>query len=380
MEKQRKDASNKDKKHKDKKKKKKEKKKKKKKSGKDKKHKKEKKSKAKRKAKKEKSQKKHGENADTDTGDDSQSDMAALKGGKKKKNSSPSAESDEEEDAQVEASGLSICRTPATDDDLQLRGFQDLLEKAISVDPEKGVFLDFYAGAGKSAARAESKYGMIGVAIDIQKHPAWNLHTPGVVPYIRTKVRSGRVKAGHLATECSTFSSARHGKKGGTCPLPLRDYGENAWGFPDLCEKDRATLEKGNKDARLTLELIDLFIEYRVPISVENGDSSILWHLPEMKERLTKARIFKVDYCMMGRDYRKRTRLATWGLKNTHLALRLQKQCQEKYHCLSKNSICCRTQKPHTILRGWARGKALSAQGRAYPRKFANLITQLLLG
>ena len=283
MEKQRKDASNKDKKHKDKKKKKK-KKKEKKKSGKDKKHKKEKKSKAKRKAKKEKSQKKHGENADTDTGDDSQSDMAALKGGKKKKNSSSSAESDvEEEDAQVEASGLSICRTPATDDDLQLKGFQDLLEKAISVDPEKGVFLDFYAGAGKSAARAESKYGMIGVAIDIQKHPAWNLHTPGVVPYIRTKVRSGRVKAGHLATECATFSSARHGKKGGNCPLPLRDYGENAWGFEDLCEKDRATLEKGNKDARLTLELIDLFIEYHVPISVENGDSSILWHLPEMR-------------------------------------------------------------------------------------------------
>ena len=331
MEKQRKDASNKDKKHKDKKKKKKKKEKKKKKSGKDKKHK----------------------NAESDV---------------------------EEEDAQVEASGLSICRTPATDDDLQLKGFQDLLEKAISVDPEKGVFLDFYAGAGKSAARAESKYGMIGVAIDIQKHPAWNLHTPGVVPYIRTKVRSGRVKAGHLATECATFSSARHGKKGGNCPLPLRDYGENAWGFEDLCEKDRATLEKGNKDARLTLELIDLFIEYHVPISVENGDSSILWHLPEMKERLTKARIFKVDYCMMGRDYRKRTRLATWGLKNTHLALRLQKQCQEKYHCLSKNSICCRTQEPHTILRGWARGKALSAQGRAYPRKFANLITQLLLG
>ena len=53
-----------------------------------------------------------------------------VRGGVEGSTEALNAESDEEEDAQVEASGLSICRTPATDDDLQLRGFQDLLNVA----------------------------------------------------------------------------------------------------------------------------------------------------------------------------------------------------------------------------------------------------------
>ena len=123
-------------------------------------------------------------------------------------------------------------------------------------------------------------------------------------------------------------------------------------------------LELGNKDARLTLQLIDLFLQHDVPISVENGHSSILWHLPEIKERLQNARIFKVDYCMMGRDYRKRTRLAAWALKNNHLADQIVKQCRQKYTCLSKKSICCRTRRPHLLLRGWTRGKFQGTAGK----------------
>jgi hypothetical protein len=272
-----------------------------------------------------------------------------------------------------------IIRSPMPEADRKLTGFIDLFEAAIAKYPEKGIFIDFYGGVGKVAARAESKYGLIGVNIDWQKDHAWDLHTQGVLPYISKKVSSGRVKGGHIATECTSFSSARHGKAGTNCPRPLRDYHENAWGFPGLCGKDLATLEKGNKDAHLTIGLIDVFEENQVPISVENGDNSILWHIPEIKERLENARIFKVDYCMMGRMYRKRTRLAAWALKNIHVAAQVEKQCQGEFHCLTKNKICCRTKKPHLLLRGWARGKAVASQGKVYPRKFANLITKVLL-
>ena len=159
-----------------------------------------------------------------------------------------------------------ITRSPMPATDHMLKGFVDLFENVLAKNPEKGVFIDFYGGEGKASARAESKYGLIGISIDTQAHTAWDPHTEGVVPYIAKKVSSGKVKAGHVATECKTFSSARHGKEGDKCPKPLRDYGENAWGFPDLCEKDKATLELGNKDARLTLELIDVSEKHHVPI------------------------------------------------------------------------------------------------------------------
>ena len=289
------------------------------------------------------------------------------------------AEDQESESDDGDEAADRIIRSPVPEADHKLKGFIDLFENAIAKYPEKGVFIDFYGGEGKAAARADSKYGLIGVVIDTKNHPAWDLHTEGVLSYISKKVSSGRVKGSHVATDCRSLSSARHGKPGGNCPRPLRDYHENTWGFPDLCGKDRATLENGNKDARLTLGLVDVFKKNQVPISVENGDNSILWHIPEMAERLDEARIFKVDYCMMGRMYRKRTRLAAWALTNTRVADQVEKQCQDKFHCLTKNKMCCRTKKPHLILRGWVRGKAIASQGQVYPRKFANLITKLLL-
>jgi hypothetical protein len=285
-----------------------------------------------------------------------------------------------ESDGEYEKMSDIITRSPMPAADHMLKGFADLFENALAKNPKKGVFIDFYGGAGKIAARAESKYGLIGICIDTQAHAAWNLHTEGVVPYIAKKLSSGKVKGSHIATDCRSFTSARHGKAGDNCPKPLRDYGENAWGLPDLCEKDQAALELGNKDARLTIELIDLHEKHHVPVSVENGHNTILWHLPEMAEKLENARIFRVDYCMMGRTYRKRTRLAAWGLKNTQLADQMEKQCGEMYHCLSKKGVCCSSGQPHVILRGWVRGKALASQGKVYPRKFANFIAKLLLG
>ena len=273
----------------------------------------------------------------------------------------------------------SIPTSPMPEDDCKLRGFVDLFEKAAAVNPKKGIFIEFYAGKGCVAARAEAKYDLIGIAIDNKDHPAWDLRVRGVVPFIRKQLRTGRVKGGHAGTECTSFSSARHGKEGDNCPKPLRDYGENAWGFPDLGEKDQEKLEAGNLDARVTLELLDAFEEYKVPMGVENGHTSILWHLPEFKEKLKKARVFRVDYCMMGRKFRKRTRLAVWGVKNQHILDQVVKECSDNYHCLSKKSMCCRTGHGHQVLRGWSRGTALSAAGKFYPRKFANIIAKLLL-
>jgi len=87
------------------------------------------------------------------------------------------------------------------------------------------------------------------------------------------------------------------------------------------------------------------------------------------------ATVFTVDYCMMGRSFRKRTRLATWGVDEEVAAE--AKQIVKKYQCKSCKGICDRTKRPHLYLRGWTRGKAVTAKGNEYPRKFANLIAKL---
>ena len=122
----------------------------------------------------------------------------------------------------------------------------------------------------------------------------------------------------------------------------------------------------------------DLFRKHNVPFGIENGDNSMLWAAPEVKNELPEAKVLKVCYCMMGTSFRKRTRLAVWGVRNEAVWKAEAEKCSHQYMCSSKNGLCARTGKPHLILRGWARGKALTAQGAEYPRKFANIIAKVL--
>ena len=157
----------------------------------------------------------------------------------------------------------------------------------------------------------------------------------------------------------------------------LLHRGDNIWGFKTLGQKDLMKVQKGNMDAQVSIDLINIFRHYGVPITMENGDQSMIWFAPGLRELLLTAKVFKVDYCCMGRAYRKRTRLAAWALPNEQVAHEVSQECAKKYHCSSKGGICDRTKEPHLILRGWSRGKALTADGKVYPKKFANLVTKL---
>ena len=101
--------------------------------------------------------------------------------------------------------------------------------------------------------------GWASIAVDYAQDPAWDLHTPGVVQIIIEEVvpATGRIHAGHVATECKSWSSARHGKPGSGCPMPLRDYRNNIWGFEGLSSKDELALKKGNQDACLSMDVVE---------------------------------------------------------------------------------------------------------------------------
>jgi len=55
-------------------------------------------------------------------------------------------------------------------------------------------------------------------------------------------------------------------------------------------------------------------------------------------------------------------------------------QLKKRPAAQSRKSMCCRSKEKHLILRGWSRGKSLAADEKVYPRKFAKLITKVLLG
>ena len=264
-----------------------------------------------------------------------------------------------------------------------IRGSQAVLEEAHGSDA--GVFLDLCCGKGGVGKRAEAVHGQKVICVDLAgEDPAiikCDLADPTIRTYIKREIIDRFLKkkssvAGMLHIPCETFSSARHGKPGGRTPVPLRDYGKNVWGLPGLTPQDQAKLEQGNRIARALLGIRDDLKNMGAPAGIENGDMSMLWKVPEMGAE--DATVLKVCYCMMGKEFRKRTRLLVWNAPSPRILEDEVRRGLTKYWCNSPNGMCRRTGQPHVVLRGWARGKALTKQGERYPKKFVNMIARIL--
>ena len=266
-----------------------------------------------------------------------------------------------------------------------IRQSQMVLEEARGSND--GVFLDLCCGKGGVGKRVEAVHGHRSISVD------WAKSGPGIIkcdltdPAIRIYIKKEIIEeslsltkgfkvAGMLHVPCDTFTSARHGKPGGSTPVPLRDYGAHVWGLPGLTPKDQAKLEQGNKIARALLKIRDDLKNAGAPAALENGDQSMLFKVPQMGAE--DARMLKVCYCMMGKPFRKRTRLLIWNARSPIVLEEEARRCARKYLCNSTGGVCRRTGKPHLLLRGWARGKALTSLGEKYPKKFVNIIARIL--
>ena len=264
-----------------------------------------------------------------------------------------------------------------------IRGSQAVLEEAHGSDA--GVFLDLCCGKGGVGKRAEAVHGQKVICVDLAgEDPAiikCDLADPAIRTYIKREIIDRFLKkkssvAGMLHIPCETFSSARHGKPGGRTPVPLRDYGKNVWGLPGLTPQDQAKLEQGNRIAHALLGIRDDLKNMGAPAGIENGDMSMLWKVPEMGAE--DATVLKVCYCMMGKPFRKRTRLLVWNAPSPRILEDEVRRGATKYWCNSPNGMCRRTGQPHVVLHGWVRGKALTKQGERYPKKFVNMIARIL--
>ncbi len=245
---------------------------------------------------------------------------------------------------------------------------------------EKKLFLDFCGGAGDVGRRAEACHDHIGVGMDWKQGPIHvDLKKHCIYNYIEKDiVEEDLVGGAMLHCPCETWSSARHGRPGDGTPVPLRDRKEHIWGIPGLSVKDQLKLEEGNRITRACLKYRDLLRRHHVPCGLENGDLSMLWAVPEVADEMHCAQVLKISYCMMGKPFRKTTRLVVWSVKNEAVFKAQAALCDKEYFCTSPGGVCKRTGKKHLVLRGWCREGALTQWGERYPKKFVNVIAKVL--
>ena len=337
--------------------------------------------KQKKKSKKDKKDKKKKKSKE----DTSKKDKKTNKKDKRRQDTYDTQEEPEEPELQDKKQKVHADSVPKIVEDIDTLALAKFIEDvseplARAKNEEKKLFLDFCGGAGDVARCAEARYDHIGVGMDWQRGPIRvDLKKHCIYNYIeKDLVEEKLVGSAMLHCPCETWCSARHGRPGDGTPVPLRDRKEHIWGVPGLSVKDQFKLEEGNGITRACLKYRDLLRKHHVPCGLENGDLSMLWAAPEVAEEMHCAQVLKVSYCMMGKPFRKTTRLVVWSVKNEAMFFDQAEYCYKEYFCTSPGGVCKRTGKKHLVLRGWCRGKALTQGGEKYPRKFVNVIAKIL--
>ena len=172
---------------------------------------------------------------------------------------------------------------------------------------------------------------------------------------------------------CASFSRARRGKADYSgWPPPLRDDTPSGiYGLLGLNAADRNRVRIGNLLADTVCKFIDLCIEFKVPIVIENPLTSRLWLYPPFASRMQSGcQLVVFDHCQFGSEYRKPTQLACWNVDLSHLARR----------CCPREGSCDQTCKPHVILSGASKGEFKTSWGSPYPLGFATAIADWVCG
>ena len=133
----------------------------------------------------------------------------------------------------------------------------------------------------------------------------------------------------------------------------------------------------GNRTARITGQLIRRAERLGIPCALENPHSSVLWQAPWVAPLLSFSsyREYVCDMCRFGSPWRKRTRIATWGVRLPRPRSKLSQPCL----CGGRKGICSTTGDPHRILMGNAPGGVpWTKVAERYPSSFAKAFSSLL--
>ena len=222
--------------------------------------------------------------------------------------------------------------------------------------PDFPGYLDLYSGV-KGVAKCFSKLGDTwSVTFELLDDENQDVLSDENQELISELVESGgAVSCLGAAIFCSSFSRAVR--------PPVRSRSEPG-GLSNIFSKMVVKVDLGNRHSLWLARLIETCEKFSVYWWVENPYLSFLWDQPEWISLGSHeaSRFMKVDYCMLGARWRKRTRIMT----NAHLA---------------NQSLLCDRKHTHIRLVGWCRvlKKPWTRVAQAYPRKLSYWIGLALL-
>ena len=207
--------------------------------------------------------------------------------------------------------------------------------------------LDLYSGSGGIARACASSFGCWVLTFDIKNGSSQDLSCPMLQERLLSLIRRGAFRAMVAGPVCASFSAA--------VTPPCRTFQYPA-GVPWCSLKQQAKNTLGNEQLRFVQRLVRACLRHKVRFVVENPNGSWMWkQVGELSWDDIMAHPgvgdLKVDYCMFGCPWQKRTRF------RTDLQLRDQK-------------LFCTSGQKHVRLRGRCKEKGVNYTQLAepYPR------------
>ena len=158
-------------------------------------------------------------------------------------------------------------------------------------------------------------------------------------------------------------------------PCDLR-CNTDLWGLPDLSPSDQKKVDDGNAMTLFTVSIIQLCIEAKIPVALENPLTSMIWLLPEVAQ-LGGAQEVKLDMCQFGTPWMKPTRLLLW---NCRPAPTLCRRCNMTY-TMKDGTVCTKTGQKHEQLSGPSKSKGAwkTTAAATYPAQFCTEVAEVMM-
>jgi hypothetical protein len=83
---------------------------------------------------------------------------------------------------------------------------------------------------------------------------------------------------------------------------------------------------------------LQIIIKYADAFTLENPETSLLWHVDAVTEALENIPKIRFDYCQFGLKVQKKTTIAAWPTKTAVFLKRKQQICHENCTSLIKNA------------------------------------------
>ena len=192
------------------------------------------------------------------------------------------------------------------------------------------------------------------MTVELSDHPAEDFCNQELVDLLIGWIRSGIVLGVWLATPCTTWSIAH--------TTPIVRTMKHLFGVPGLDPKHLRAVQAGNRTMLATVRVIESCIHMKVPVALENPQSSKLFKVPRLQKLFQHVshHSFVTDQCQYGTPWRKTTLVASWFCGTDAPC----KRCR-----CGNSGICTRSGKQHIHLSGrpFGSNKPWTAMAQSYP-------------